>query len=344
MEKIIKHKILGACFGAFICILFMFFTIRFTPNWIVNIVNPDSVSAQTTTPQIDLIRFCFIILSMMGLVLVTIALSTSKHRLLTKQKISFHFYGFKAKCLKTFLLIVLISNFFCLFLYRFFPKVRPYIYCEDYLIEDLSALLFLFAFFIGCYSILVWRKIYNRNSLIVTILAIFGFFDELSFGERLFDIKMPNLYGIKIDGIHDFFELGFILADKNILVFAIITLISLLCVFTVIVVIKKRRITPQKIYFYFKKEPTNGFLFFFGILVFFSLIVDCNIISWQNGYRVVLEEVSEMNAALALVFSNLFVLNFQISQRAQKRECLTMPRPEASPFSHGSGVSFYKIN
>ena len=36
-----------------------------------------------------------------------------------------------------------------------------------------------------------------------TTIALLGFLDEISFGERLFDLKMPKAGGTQIDGLHD---------------------------------------------------------------------------------------------------------------------------------------------
>jgi hypothetical protein len=72
MEKIKKeHKRfkLRACFVAFISMLFMCFTIFFTPNFVADNISPDGILEQSTIIDINLIRFGFSILSTIGLLI-----------------------------------------------------------------------------------------------------------------------------------------------------------------------------------------------------------------------------------------------------------------------------------
>ena len=65
-------------------------------------------------------------------------------------------------------------------------------------------------FFLFFYALLLFLKSKtNRKALIaVSAVSLLGFLDELSFGERLFELKMPLICGVKIDAAHDFFVLA----------------------------------------------------------------------------------------------------------------------------------------
>ena len=70
MEKKIKEykriKI-EACFKAFVCILLLFFSIYFTPNFVAKNFSSDGILRQITVFKINYIRLAFSILSTMGL-------------------------------------------------------------------------------------------------------------------------------------------------------------------------------------------------------------------------------------------------------------------------------------
>lgn len=78
---------------------------------------------------------------------------------------------------------------------------------EDGPVEVLTALIYLGA------AILAFKALRNNSAqrwLLTAIAAtgIIGCLDEISFGERLFGLTMPVLYGEKIDGVHDLLDVG----------------------------------------------------------------------------------------------------------------------------------------
>ena len=87
------------------------------------------------------------------------------------------------------------------------PTIRPVIFEEDKLIEWLTALVFLFTGIIGLRRF--WPS--RRNDFFLLAVALFGvlaFLDELSFGERLFDLEFPRILGTKLDSVHDLIFIG----------------------------------------------------------------------------------------------------------------------------------------
>ncbi len=91
-------------------------------------------------------------------------------------------------------------------IFALFPSARPWILEEYRLIENLSALTFFLA---GAWASLHLLRRRGRETTVLCIVAFLGFLgcaDELSFGERLFELEMPTIRGLKIDGAHDFAE------------------------------------------------------------------------------------------------------------------------------------------
>ena len=80
--------------------------------------------------------------------------------------------------------------------------VRTFIAAEDALLENLTVAFFFFAFIFGL-ALLFTRQVnepLNRKGLyLISAVGLIGFLDELSWGERLFDLKVPNVYGVDID-------------------------------------------------------------------------------------------------------------------------------------------------
>ena len=111
--------------------------------------------------------------------------------------------------LKLYIIISILNGFLCLIFARLNFKIGMALIKEDGLIENISAILFAAAFLI---SLIHWPKIRRKEGattfVFVGILGLIGFLDEISFGERLFDLTMPVIYEVKIDALHDFFYLG----------------------------------------------------------------------------------------------------------------------------------------
>lgn len=193
-----------------------------------------------------------------------------------------------------------------MFIFKFFPKLRRHIILEDCLLENLSALLFLLSFVIGVYALIFRRKIPHRKFLIsVTILSLVGFLDELSFGERIFDIKMPIIRGVKIDAVHDFLFLGYQLVGQKSIVLAIMILLPILLLAIGLILFGKKKVRLKELSYFFRNRPHITFIVIFGILLIISQTLDLHIVKWKLQYWFVVEEVFELNAALALVFANL---------------------------------------
>ena len=186
------------------------------------------------------------------------------------------------------------------------PDYRAYLVNEDSLVEHLSAFLFLSTFFLSFLFVIKSKK--NRKSLIiVSAVGLLGFLDEISFGERLFMLNMPIIGGKKIDAVHDLFELGYkgikILTHSHAIFVYLLILIGGGAIMAVTRVALKYRYKLIAIISNGYYKQTYILALFFASLVFAALIIDLGII--HNNALFTLEELLEMNAAMALLFSCL---------------------------------------
>ena len=95
--------------------------------------------------------------------------------------------------------MLLLSSFILSFI---IPDFLKSISKEDHLLENLTTGLLLGTAFVGLIN--SKRRQANTTAIaIYTILAIIGFLDEVSFGQRLFGFTPPMAGGTSLDGFHD---------------------------------------------------------------------------------------------------------------------------------------------
>lgn len=183
--------------------------------------------------------------------------------------------------------------------YIYLPSYRHYFVTEDSLIENLSAAFFLSSCFLA-FLFSIKRKNHTKAFVLISALGLLGFLDELSFGERLFGFSMPRIAGVKIDAAHDFVDLGCKIFNK--IICSHTMYVYLLAGIGGIVIMAFSR------YWSKLKNPISGifryppyiFLLFFVVLIFSALLIDLEIMHYRG--LVMLEELFEMNAAIALLF------------------------------------------
>lgn len=91
---------------------------------------------------------------------------------------------------------------------------RTSLFVEDGVIEMATALAFFAAFLASIFYL--FRGGHNRfSALLVGGIALLGALDEMSFGERHFDVQAPHVLDHKIDGAHDFLSLVNGLMNKS---------------------------------------------------------------------------------------------------------------------------------
>jgi hypothetical protein len=219
------------------------------------------------------------------------------------------------KYVRVYLAIVGITILAALWAYFWIPNYRYYLLHEDSLIENLTAVLFLISFFIGfLFSII--GKIHRKGLIIVSAISLLGFLDEISFGERLFKLHMPEIDGVKIDAAHDFFELAYRTISRLSAAYSTYAILLLLiCIIIVtVLLLRYKSILTKTITSTFRK-PQYIMALFFTTFICFSLVIDLDFLYNEVWY--VFEELFEMNAALALLVCSLSLREQQLSNGNQ---------------------------
>lgn len=210
-----EHKIfkIGACFGAFIFILLLCFTIYFTPNFVANNLSPDGILKHNTIVSINLIRIGFGILGTTGLLISVLHI--------IKPHIFKKFYSNLTKIwiLKSilFLFPIVFVIFTCLVKYLY-PNWYRLLVQEDSIIEWLTFICYFTAFIVSFrISITYYRSNSTLFCLMYMLLAMGLFFiamEEISWGQRIFNVsefefflkynnqKEMNLHNIKGVPVH----------------------------------------------------------------------------------------------------------------------------------------------
>ena len=185
--------------------------------------------------------------------------------------------------------------------YVWFPTYRHYLLQEDSLVENLSAMFFLLSSFLSL-LFLVKLKDHKKLLIFVLVVGLIGFLDELSFGERIFGFAMPSIGRVKIDAIHDFFDLAYRYRSYS---YPLTGIGGILIVTLVSYWVKLMLRHPSK-----GLGPHYVLLMFFAALVFSASVIDLEIVKYPPLF--VLEEIFEMNAGIALVFCCLSLPNMPL--------------------------------
>jgi len=186
------------------------------------------------------------------------------------------------KYVKGYLVIFAISMLTAFGVFSWMPNYRGYLFEEDSLIENLSAVFFLLSFFL---SLLFFFKsnIHRKALILISAVGLLGFLDELSFGERLFGFNKPEIHGVQIDGVHDFFDLGYTVISELTYHYPIYVFLFLgaSIIMVTIVTLKysyELKETMSNIY----HEPPIILASFFTILVFLALVIDLELVLQEH--------------------------------------------------------------
>ncbi len=215
------------------------------------------------------------------------------------------------KYIRVYLAIFVFNVLLSSLVFKQFPNYRNYLLSEDRLVENLSSFFYLISFFLGV-TFLSKLKTHKIIFTLISALGLICFLDELSFGERTFGLTMPRIKGVKIDGVHDLFELTFKIAKNSVFLRSTFTHLSIGIILGIVIAsfIYWSKIVNAigKI----SRHPHHVFLLIFAVLVFFALILDLHLIKYKPEFMSLLEEVFEMNAAIALCFFWLSLLKANI--------------------------------
>lgn len=130
-KKISENKSfkIEACFRFFICILLIFFSIYFTPNFIANNLSPDGILEQITVFKINYIRLAFSTLGTIGLLFFALYIIKPNFFYLLQLKI------FKKQYTTLFLALILFADLMFIVLH-FFSFYTPYLNYEIFSLSN----------------------------------------------------------------------------------------------------------------------------------------------------------------------------------------------------------------
>ncbi len=170
---------------------------------------------------------------------------------------------------------------------------------EDHLLENLSTGLLLGSAFFGLTN---WKKNQSNNNAIAlfTVLAIIGFLDEISFGQRIINFTPPIAGGTSLDGFHDLANMSKKVISINLQYHPVqaslfVILITLALAITAFIY-KKQILSSIN---YLKKLKLNFVIISSIFAILFSQLLDLKIISmtWPTP----LEETLELIASVGLL-------------------------------------------
>ena len=221
---------------------------------------------------------------------------------------------------KIYSLLVVLSFGLFITIFMTWEKLRPVLIQEDRFIEDLTALLFFTAFSIGVFFLLrsVFRRV-NKALIVLPCIALFGFLDEVSFGDRLFGLPEYKILGVKIDGIHDLIDVTVIFLLGLPRLEQIVWVMTISLILARLISLHRKRlkrayqflISGQLNHWFYSHSPLP---FVILAIVYFCLASAIDVITapnvapqFQSDFLSLIEEILEMNVALSLLFANLTI-------------------------------------
>ena len=200
-----------------------------------------------------------------------------------------------------------------LVLYDTHPAIKLEFY-EDRIVENITASLFLMTFLSSLALLLDSKNINYRKALIIVMaLGLLGFLDELSFGQRIFDLQVPYIFGFPLDAAHDIVAITIKLIKQYLLVS---TLLLTIAIFALTYLARNKIPYAVGILKSLLFDRSYVILSFFGVYLFIAIAIEeifRNLhVPALAKFLHPLEEVLELNAALALLF---FCLSIRWSRK-----------------------------
>lgn len=187
-------------------------------------------------------------------------------------------------------------------LYLLVPWLRKPLVREDNLLELLSAGLFLVTVAAGIHLVRRLQDRYDKKVyLVIPLLGLIGFLEEMSFGERLFHFEVPVMYGVRIDAVHDLINVLYAVAKTETAPVWLIFLGVGLGFFIVYVLIAYHLYDYRVLARILNRYPPLGFVGLCGGLLVVAVLIDLEAVPYH--FLNFVEELFETMAALALVFA-----------------------------------------
>lgn len=225
------------------------------------------------------------------------------------------------KLLKIYVIAVLLNTVIFSFVLIFFPESSDFLFAEDNLIEILSAFFYIVSFFVGIYSIILLKeKRHRKYYIILPILSLIFFTEEIDFAKRILNFDSPFIYHTSFGSIHDIIPIAHeylqehirLLIDFIIPEYLQISTRFLVNVFFIIffivffIFLWKYRKYLCKLNETLRKYPSIGLLLVaIGFLSCVQVFDFHFIKSYKSYLGLKIEELFEMNGALTVLFASL---------------------------------------
>ena len=202
-----------------------------------------------------------------------------------------------AQKIYAYLAVLLLASSFALSF--IIPDFLKSISKEDHFLENLSTGLLLGTAFLGFIN---WKQKQAHATAIAvyTILAIIGFLDEVSFGQRLIGFTPPMAGGTSLDGFHDLANMFMKIISVNLEYHPNQTFTVLATLlFSFLILMLKFRSKIYRAYKYLKELKLACVTLSITLAILFSQLLDLKVInlSWSTC----LEEILELIAVLGLL-------------------------------------------
>jgi hypothetical protein len=199
------------------------------------------------------------------------------------------------------------------------PKLfNPYVYEENGLIENITAVLALLSVILSFFCSFKKTNEYKTLSIFICIISLILFLDEISFIWTILNIESEDtriVIGeneVWIDSLHDLMDVA-ILYTHQFVAFSMIA--ATVAVFTLISAYKRASVIRARVFRSIFSDTPYFYFMFFIFFAIFAVVIDQ--LGWLNhlwGLNISektresikpIEEMSEMNASLSLVFGVL---------------------------------------
>jgi len=185
-------------------------------------------------------------------------------------------------------IMIIVTSILC-FLAVLIPASRPVLFPENKIVENLTAIIYFLAFAVAlCYS----KQ--HKITYLVALFGLFGFLEELSYGELIFGYHFPKYYGLDLPNVHNLIQLPYsafkdntAIATVMLIVFSAATLIAMYLIYS-------RR-------HHFNSHPAAPYLLVFTVLIIGAITLDMGIA--YHRFFPYIEELLELNASFTLLFA-----------------------------------------
>ncbi len=226
------------------------------------------------------------------------------------------------RLIRAYLLLTVSNLLIFTSIHIFLPSLSANLVKEDHLLENLTAGLFFGGFLLGLFFV---RKLkgqrYRMAYFAIPLLALLCFLEEISYGERLLGFERLRIYlpggrakGFQVDTVHS-------VAYAFYRVYGAYFLYPLVAAFGIVFLLAIRKYKTRL----FRVSSPFAFALISVALLFLGEIIDATgrgptvllvklgfikgVAQYQQTRMFInfLEELSELNAALALLFASLFI-------------------------------------